>query len=127
MTFLFRIFVGFVFMALSAITAAGEMPFNRKVFDELRAAGKPVAVHIHAQWCGTCKKQARIVTPMLAEPEFKDLTLMRVDYDKEDALLKELKASTKSTFVVFKGRGEVGRSTGDTNKDRIAALFRKAL
>jgi thioredoxin 1 len=127
MKFLSRIFFGFIFGILSAGALAGEMAFDQKVFDELRAAGKPVVVHTHAQWCGICKKQARLVTPMLADPEFKDLTLMRADYDKEDALLKSLRVSTKSTFIVFKGGTEAGRSTGDTNKDSIAALFRKAL
>lgn len=127
MKLLSRIFFGFIVVMLSASALAGEMPFDQKGFDALRAAGKPVVVHTHAQWCGTCKKQARLVTPMLAESEFKDLTLMRADYDKEDALLKSLKVSTKSTFLVFKGSAEVGRSTGDTDKDRIAALFRKAL
>lgn len=52
-------------MAVTAGTFAGEMPFDRKVFDELRAAGTPVVVHVHEKWCGTCKKQARIVTPTL--------------------------------------------------------------
>lgn len=127
MKLFYSVLFGVVLAAISAVVSAGEMPFNQKVFDELRAAGKPVVVHVHAQWCGTCKVQARVVTPLLSDPEFKDLTLLRADFDKEKALLKTLKVANRSTFVAFKGNTEVGRSTGETNKERIAALLRKAL
>ena len=33
----------------------------------------------------------------------------------------------QSTLIVFKGGKEVGRSTGDTSKDSIAALLQKTL
>ena len=118
---------GAVLAIANAVASAGEMPFSKKAFDDLRAAGKPVVVHISAQWCGTCKVQARIVTPLLSAPEFKDLTLLQADFDKEKALLKALKVANQSTFVAFKGSMEVGRSTGVTKKDDIAALLRKAI
>jgi thioredoxin 1 len=122
-----RHFTGLLVMLLSVGAIAAEKPFSQKLFDEARAAGNPVVIHVHAVWCGTCKRQAGIVAPMLATPEFTDLILFRADFDTEKALLKTLNISNKSTFVVFKGNTEVGRSTGDTNKDRIAVLFRKAL
>ena len=124
---IYSVLLGFFFAVASTMASGGELPFTEKVFDELRAAGKPVVVHIHAVWCETCIEQARVVTPLLATPEFKDLTLLRADFDKEKALLKSLKVVNRSTFVAFKGNTEVGRSTGETNKDRIAALLRKAL
>lgn len=123
----YSVLFGVLLSAASAMASAGEMPFNQKMFDELRAAGKPVVVHVHAVWCETCIEQARVVTPLLSTPEFKDLTLLRADFDKEKALLKSLKVVNRSTFVAFKGNIEVGRSTGETNKDRIATLLRKAL
>ena len=123
----YSVLLGVFFAATSVMTSAGEMPFSQKMFDELRAAGKPVVVHVHAVWCETCIEQARVVAPLLSTPEFKDLTLLRADFDKEKALLKSLKVVNRSTFVAYKGSTEVGRSTGETNKDRIAALLRKAL
>ena len=115
-------------MLLSATAAnAGEVPFEQKLFDDLRAAGKPVAVHIYAVWCGICKVQTRLVAPMLEDPRFKNLVLLKADFDKERALLDQLQVADRSTFVVFKGGKEVGRSTGDMDKGSIAALFRKAL
>jgi hypothetical protein len=38
-----------------------------------------------------------------------------------------LNAQTQSTLIVFKGETETGRSVGDTDKDKIAALLDKAL
>jgi thioredoxin 1 len=38
-----------------------------------------------------------------------------------------LNVREQSTFVAFKGKQEVGRSSGDTNKTSIEELFDKAL
>lgn len=127
MEFISRLLYGVLFTTLGAGAIAGEIPYDKKTFDHLRSAGKPVVVHVYARWCGTGKKQAAIVAPLLADPEFKNLTLMKTDYDKEKALLKSLNIANQSTFVAFKGSTEVGRSTGYTNKESIAALLGKAL
>lgn len=127
MNLLSRIFASLVFTVLSVAAQAGEMPFDQKAFDDLRAAGKPLALHIYSSWCMTCRRQASIVSPILEQPEFKDLTLMRADHKTERALLQRFNIPGKSTFVAFKGMNEVARSTGDTNGDNIAALLRKAL
>ena len=122
-----RVLFGLVVLCSSALAGAGEVPFQQKLFDDLRAAGKPVAVHVYAVWCGICKVQSRLVSPMLEDPRFKNLILLKADFDKERALLEALHVADRSTFVVFKGKEEVGRSTGDMDKASIAALLRKAL
>jgi thioredoxin 1 len=116
-----------IFLLLAASSNAGELPFDQKVFDELRASGKPVVLHIHSKWCLTCRRQAGIASDLLDRQEFKGLTLMRADHKKEKELLKAFNIPGKSTFVAFKGMTEVARSTGDTNMGTIAALWRKAL
>jgi thioredoxin-like negative regulator of GroEL len=63
----------------------------------------------------------------MQEPKMKDVTLFAADYDTEQALKRQLRVAQQSTFVVFKGGKEVGRSTGETSKSAIAALFDKAL
>jgi thioredoxin 1 len=119
--------VGLFLMVWAALAGAGEMPFSQKTFDDLRAAGKPVVVHVYAVWCGTCKVQSGLLAPMLEEPRFRHLTLLKADFDKERSLLKSLNVADRSTFVAFKGSTEVARSTGDMDKERIAALLSKAL
>ena len=116
----------FALVAASIATAA-ELPFNQEAFDELRNSGKPSVIHVYATWCGTCKVQASIVMPMLAEPEFAPLTLLKADFDKEKGLIEALGVSDRSTFVAFKGMTEVGRSVADMNKESIASLLRRTL
>ena len=122
-----RLFLALILTGASALSAAAEIPFDQKTFDELRGAGKPLVVHVHAVWCGTCKVQSQILAPMLASDEFKSLTLLKVDFDKEKPLLRDLKVDDRSTLIAFQGDKEVARSVADMNKDSIAGLLRKAL
>ena len=115
-------------LALAAVAAlAGEVPFNKAAFDAALAKGTPVIVDFAASWCPTCKAQKPIVQGLLAEPTLKPVTLFLADFDTELALKKQLGVTQQSTFVVFKGGKEVGRSTGQTQKDVISELFHKAL
>ncbi len=115
-------------MAFAALAAAAaEVPFTQAAFDKAVAAGQPVIVDVQASWCPTCKAQKPIVESLLKEPRMKDVTLFSADFDTEQALKKQLRVAQQSTFVVFKGGKEVGRSTGETSKSAIGALFDKAL
>ena len=111
----------------TALAAAGETGYSKAAFDAAVGAGKPVIVDFAASWCPTCKAQKPIVDALMTEAKRKDVTLFKADYDTESALKKQLRVTQQSTFVVFKGGKEVGRSTGQTQRDEIAALFDKAL
>ena len=113
--------------AFAALAVAGEVPYDQKKFDAAVAAGQPVIVDFSASWCPTCKAQKPIVDQLLGRPKFKDITLFVADYDKEAALKRRLRVIQQSTFVVFKAGKEVARSTGQTDKDELAAVFDKAL
>ena len=114
-----------LFCALGAV--AGEQPYDKAAFDKAVADGKPVIVDFYADWCPTCKTQKPIVQELLRDPKMKDVTLFVADFDKEKDLKRALRVSQQSTFVVFKGGKEVARSTGQTRKAEIAAVFDKAL
>ena len=105
--------------------AAEQDTYTTAAMDAAQAAGKPVIVDVSATWCSTCKAQAPIVQGLLKDPRFKDLVLLHVDFDTQKAVLRQLDVRQQSTFVAFKGRREVGRSTGDTNKASITELFAK--
>ena len=121
-------FVGSVAMILVAAFAfAAETPFNQAQFDAMRASGKPVALVFHADWCPTCRAQAPVLKGLLQTPALEPLTLYVADFDTEKALKKSFGVTQQSTIVVFKDGKEVARSTGDTQRDSLAALLRHAI
>ena len=127
MTFISRLAGVFTLMLCAAAAWAGELPYNKAAFDKAVAEGKPVIVDFFADWCPTCKAQKPHVQSLLGEAKMKDVTLFIADYDKEKDLKKALRVTQQATFVVFKDGKEVGRSTGQTKKEDLAALFGKAL
>jgi thiol-disulfide isomerase/thioredoxin len=108
-------------------SAGGAVPFSAEAFKAAQAAGSPILVEIHADWCPTCKAQTPILDKLAADPKFKDLKIFRVDFDGMKAAVKDFKAQSQSTLIVFKGTAERGRSVGDTKQASIAALLDKSL
>ena len=113
-------------LATSAL-AAETKPFDQATFDALQAANKPVLIDVYADWCPTCKQQAPIVSALMASPEFKDYTVLKVNFDSQKDVRRALRVAEQSTFIVYRGKQEVARSIGDTSKDSIAATLRKGL
>ena len=111
----------------STVASSAEIPFDQAQFDAAKAAGKPVAVVFHADWCPTCRAQAPVLKELTQQPGFKSLTLYVADFDTEKTLKRSLGVTQQSTIVVFKDGKEVARSTGDTQEDRLATLLRHAI
>ena len=44
-------------LAISTQVFAAGRTYNQQEFETLVSQGKTVVVHIHADWCGTCKAQ----------------------------------------------------------------------
>ena len=112
-------------LASSALALAGEVKtYDQKTFDTLTQAGQPVVLHVHASWCPTCKAQTPIVSDLMRQPAYKDVTTLVVDFDTHKPLLKTLKVTTQSTLIAYKGAKEVARSAGDTSRDGIEKLVK---
>ena len=112
--------------ALAIPAKAAEIPYDHTAFNAALAAGEPVAVVFHANWCPTCRAQAPILKQMMLEPKHKNLTLFVANFDTEMALRKDLSVVKQSTIVVFDKSHEVARSTGETHPDALDALLSRA-
>ena len=122
---IYRTFLLFT-LATSTVLAA-NMPFDQARFDQLLKDSKPVVLHIHADWCPVCRAQDAVLDDLLPMDEFKNLPVLRANFDTEKKLLRKYKVRNQSTFIMFKNGNEISRSTGETDSMRIAELLRKAL
>jgi thioredoxin 1 len=111
------------FLVAGAAHALTVKPFTPEAFQAAQASGAPVAVHFHADWCPTCRAQDKTLQGLASDDALKNVTVLRANYDTEKALKTQMKIRTQSTFVVFIGKEEVGRSAGETAaKDILATL-----
>ena len=111
--------------ALACLAAAGEIrPYSQTQFDSLATSGKPVLLAVRASWCTTCMAQKPILDALMAQPAYKDVTLLTIDFDADKPLLSRYKVGMQSTLIAFRGANEVGRTVGDTTPAGIEALVR---
>lgn len=113
-------------LAASWSHALTIMPYSLETFAKLQTAGEPVALHFHADWCPTCRAQAKSLETLKTDPSLK-LTVLSVDYDKETTLKKQLSVRSQSTFIVFRGVAEKVRKIGETSPEAIRQTLGTAL
>jgi thiol-disulfide isomerase/thioredoxin len=116
-----------VLSAPVAALAAEAKAFTAEAFAAAQAAGKPIVVEVHAPWCPVCKKQQPITDALAKDPKHAALARFHVDFDSQKSDLRRLGVQKQSTLIAYKDGKEVGRSTGVTDREAIAALFDKTL
>jgi thiol-disulfide isomerase/thioredoxin len=107
--------------------AADARPFTPAAFEAAKKAGTPILVEVSAPWCPVCKAQKPILAEITAQPRFAKLAVFNVDFDSQKDALRMLGVQKQSTLISFKGGKEVGRSTGITDKARIAGQLERSL
>ena len=94
---------------------------------QAQSEGKPILVDVFAAWCSVCRAQNPILTQLTREPKYKNLVVLKADFDKQKEELKALNVQRQSTLIVFKGDDEIDRSIGDTSQLSIEGLLDKTL
>ncbi len=125
MKFLFAAPVAALMMMAPAF-AADFKPYNKVEFDKLVASGQPVLVHVHADWCPTCKRQLTVLGPMLKDAANAKVNAITVDFDTETAFKQANRIGGQSTLIAYKGGKEVARSVGVTDAAAIGGLVAQA-
>ncbi len=115
---------GFFVLAAQALTIDDYSPAAIK---KAETAGQSYALVFHADWCPTCKAQAKVFDRLKPDPALKNVTIYNVDYDGEIELKKALKVRGQSTVIVYKGSKETARSAGDTSLDGLKQILSKSL
>jgi thiol-disulfide isomerase/thioredoxin len=127
MTFLRKILVAGT-LALPLIAYGADIrPYSDDAFAELQAAEAPILVDVYADWCSTCRRQGQILDELLSESGFADLVVLKLNWDEQRETALAFGASRQSTFIVFRGDEERGRSVADTRPESIRALLQTAV
>ena len=120
-------FFALLALILSTQVFAAGQTYNQQVFENLISQGKTVIVHIHADWCGTCKAQDVQINAAMNTAEFKDVTFLEVDYDGKRKVVTFFKAKIQSTIIIFKNGKEIDRSATERDATELQAFLKKAL
>lgn len=115
--------VTLVLLAAFPAVAAETVPFDQAQFAAAQKEGRPVLVDISAPWCPICAAQGPIIERLSSKPEFKDLIVFKVDFDKQKDTVRGFHAQTQSTLIGFRGSRETGRTVGDTEEPSIEHLL----
>ena len=114
-----------------AAAFADFVDYTPGVIDTALSEGKTVFVDYSADWCGTCKRQERVINALRAEDPAYDtaMTFVRVDWDTykshEVTVFRDI--PRRSTLLVLRGDDELGRLVAGTSEAQIKELMDKGL
>lgn len=111
----------------SPLQAQPIQPFSLAALKAAQSAGKPVLVDAYAPWCPTCRAQAPTIDKLASDPGYRNLVILRLDYDNQAAEKKVLGISKQSTLIAYRGTHEVGRIVGVTDPAQLRAFAAAAL
>jgi thiol-disulfide isomerase/thioredoxin len=116
----------FVALPITAF-AEGFVDYEPGVIDAALADGKTVFVDYSATWCGTCKRQERVINALRATDPVYDgaMVFVKVDWDTyknaDVTVFREI--PRRSTLIVLRGEDELGRVVAGTSEEQIKALM----
>ncbi|MHA1518348.1 MAG: thioredoxin family protein [Alphaproteobacteria bacterium] len=119
--------VALILVGAVPATAAEWKEFSPEALAAAQEAGKPILVDVFAAWCPTCRAQNPILVKLTKDPKYKNLLVLKADFDAQKEDLRALNVRSQSTLIVFKEGKEVDRSVGDTSELSIEGLLDKTL
>lgn len=109
--------------AVAPVHAATVQPFSPAAFEAAQKQNKPILIDVYADWCPTCRAQSQVMDKLLPREEFKNLLVLRLNFDEQEAHWRKLGVRRQSTLITFRGRKEVGRSVAVTDPNAIRELL----
>lgn len=99
------------------------LDYSPEKFQDLQEGGEPVVLDFYASWCGTCRKQSKMLSTLLEQDKFSNVTVLKVDYDKAEELREKHRVPRQSTLIMFRGNSEVDRVVASTDEKRLSMLL----
>lgn len=120
-------------LAASTFVFAGSdtIEYTPGLIEEKLGGGETILVDYSAAWCGTCKRQERILTELRTEnPAFDEkIAFVKVDWDtySTHAVTQSRNIPRRSTLILLRGDEELGRIVAGTDTDEIRSLLELGL
>lgn len=91
-------------------------------FSDLINQDKPVLIDFFAEWCGPCKT----MSPILKEVKDNlgnDISVIKVDVDKNQALASKYQVRGVPTLMLFKKGKQLWRQSGVLSSNEIITII----
>lgn len=91
-------------------------------FNELINKDKPTLVDFHAEWCGPCK----MMKPILEELKHQlkeNITIIKVDVDKNQATSQAYNIQSVPTLILFKKGKQMWRQSGVVTAQQLTQVI----
>ena len=115
------------FSLLPIAARASFVDYTPGVIDAALKDGKTVFVDYSATWCGTCKRQDRVISELMqANPAYAtSMTFVKVDWDtfSKHEVTTSRGIPRRSTLLVLKVDQELGRIVAGTSTADIKKLM----
>ena len=93
-------------------------------FSQLIKSNTPVLVDFFAEWCGPCKMMAPILKDLKQELG-EEVTIIKIDIDKNPQIAKTYQIKGVPTFMLFKEGKMLWRQSGMLHKNDLVSIIKK--
>jgi thioredoxin 1 len=99
--------------------------FDHAAFAAAQSAGRAIVLAIGASWCPVCSRQGAQLTHLSADPAYRHVLILHVDYDTQRDLARSLKAQEQGTLIAYRGAGEITRVIGVVDEAGLRAFLNR--
>ena len=112
--------------APSLASAFEIQPYDAAKAQAAIASGKPVVLHVYANWCPQCHMQKSILDSLKTAGTYDSVAFFRVDYDNQKDVVAKL-GCPRSTVIAYKDGKEIKRMSWGVTQAAVEDVLKATL